>query len=84
MVVFIDALLSYSPKLHVGLHCQCLLEVGVAVEESTKLEGLRKYDAWFQLAFRTGEVWDLQDKIFNMWERNEVKGQHGKKEKLDP
>ena len=63
---------------------QCLLEVGIAIDESTKSEGLRKYDSWFQLAFWTGEVWDLQDKIFSMWERKEVKGQRSKKGKIDP
>ena len=54
------------------------------MEESTKSKGLRKYDSWFQLVFRTSEVWDLQDKIFSMWEHKEVKGQRAKKEKLDP
>ena len=61
-----------------------MLEVGIVVDESTKSEGLRKYDSWFQLAFRLGEVWDLQDKIFSMWERKEVKGQRAKKARVDP
>ena len=30
------------------------------------------------------EVWDLQDKIFSMWERKEVKGQRAKKARVDP
>ena len=47
-------------------------------------EGLRKYDSWFHLAFGSGEVWELQDRIFSMWEWKEVKGQWSKKEKLDP
>ena len=58
--------------------------MGIAVDESTKSEDLRKYDSWFQLAFGTGEVLDLQDKIFSMWEQKEVKGQHLKMAKLDP
>ena len=37
-----------------------------------------------QLAFRDGEVWDLQDQIFTMWENKEVKGQRQKKVKVDP
>ena len=57
--------------------------MGIAVDESTKSEQLRKYDSWFQLAFRTGEVWGLQDRIFNMWEHTEVKGQRAKKAKVD-
>ena len=34
--------------------------------------------------FRIGEVWDLQDRLFSMWERKEIKGQRSKKAKLDP
>ena len=30
------------------------------------------------------EFWELQDRIFNMWEWKEVKGQRSKKPKLDP
>ena len=82
---YLDALQGFGPSLHPGLRRQCLLEVGIAVDESAKSEELRKYDSWFQLAFRTGEVWDIQDKIFSMWEPNlEVKGQRAKKGKLDP
>ena len=81
---YLDALNRFGPRLWPGLRRQCLLEVGIAVDESTKSEGLRKYDSWFQLAFRTGEVWDLQDKIFSMWERKEVKGQRSKKGRIDP
>ena len=59
-------------------------EVGIVVTENTRSEGLSKYDSWFQLVFQSGEVWELQDRIFSMRERNEVKGQRSKKEKLDP
>ena len=58
---YLDALQNFGPRLRLGLRQQCLLEVGIAVDESTKSEGVREYDSWFQLAFRTGEVWDLQD-----------------------
>ena len=81
---YLDALQKFGPRLHPGLQRQCLLEVGITVDESTKSEGLRKYDSWFQLAFRIGEVWDLQDRIFSMWEHKEIKGQKSKKAKLDP
>ena len=70
---------------HHGYVCrQCLLKVGIVVNKSTRSEEMRKYDSWFQLAFRLGEVWDLQDKIFSMWERKEVKGQRAKKARVDP
>ena len=81
---YLDALQKSGGRLHPNLRRQCLLEVGIAVDESTRSEGLRKYDSWFQLAFRSGEVWELQDRIFSMWERKEVKGQRSKKAKLDP
>ena len=70
---YVNALQRYSLRLHPGLRRQCLLEVGITIDESTKSEGLRKYDSWFQQAFRTKEVWDLQDKIFSMWERKRGK-----------
>ena len=49
-----------------------------------KSDGLRKYESWFQLAFRDGDVWDLQDQIFTMWESKEIKGQRQKKSRVDP
>ena len=54
------------------------------MDESTRSEGLRKYDSWFQLAFRSGEVWELQDCIFSTWKRKDVKGQRLEKAKWDP
>jgi hypothetical protein len=33
------------------------------------------HDPTFQIAFRTGEIWDLQDKIFQMWANFQVVGQ---------
>ena len=45
------------------------------VDDNVKSDGLQKYESWFQLAFRDGEVWDLQDQIFSMWENKDIKGQ---------
>mgnify|MGYP000382597286 FL=1 len=59
-------------------------EVGIVTDDSVKSDGLRKYEPWFQLAFRDGMVWDLQDQIFTMWENKEVKGQKVRKGKIDP
>ena len=81
---YLDALQKPGRRLHPNLRRQCLLEVGITVDESTRSEGLRKYDSWFQMAFRSGEVWELQDRIFSIWEQKEVKGQRSKKAKLDP
>ena len=81
---YLDALKRYGDKLHLGLQRQCLLEVGIVVDENTKSEGLRKYDSWFRLTFQTGEEWELQDMIFSMWENKEIKDQRAKKAKLDP
>src|SRR5450759_1335106 len=41
----------------------------------TKRDSLSKHDHLFQIAFRTGEIWDLQDKIFDMWLKFETIGQ---------
>lgn len=38
-------------------------------------DSLSKHDPMFQIAFRTGELWDLQEKIFDMWQRFETVGQ---------
>ena len=53
------------------------------VDDIVKLDGILTYESWFQLAFRDGEVWDLQDQIFTMWGNNEVKGQRQKSSKVD-
>ena len=81
---YLDALKQYGSKLNPGLRRHCLNEVGIVTDDTTKSEGLRKYEPWFQLAFRDGNVWDLQDMIFTMWENKEVKGQKIKKGKVDP
>jgi hypothetical protein len=36
---------------------------------------LQKWDPLFQIAFRTGKVWDVQEEIFGMWNRFELKNQ---------
>ena len=66
---------KFGVKLHPRLWQQCLHEVAIVVDDNVKSEGLRKYQSWFQLAFRDGVVWDLQDQKFSMWENKEVKGQ---------
>ena len=81
---YLDAIREYGPKLHPSLRRQCLNEVGIVIDDTVKSDGLRKYEPWFQLAFRDGAVWDLQDKIFTMWVNKEVKGQKVKKGKVDP
>ena len=60
-----------------GTTSQCLHEVGIVVDDAIKSDGIRKYESWFQLAFRDGEVWDLQDQIFTMWEN--IEGSQGSK-----
>ena len=53
------------------------------VDDAIKPDGIRKYESWFQLSFRDGEVWKLQDQIFMMWENKEVKGERQKQYKVD-
>ena len=72
----IDAKQKFGRKLSLGLRHQCLHEFGIVVDDNLKSDGLRKYESWFQLAFRDVEVWDLQDQIFTMWEN--IWGSRGK------
>ena len=66
------------------LRHQCLNEVGIVVDDAVKSDGIRKYEVWFQLAFRDGVVWELRDQIFIMWENKDMKGQRQIKGKVDP
>lgn len=43
--------------------------------EIDKRDTLSRYDHMFQIAFRTGEIWDLQEKIFDMWQKFDTLGQ---------
>ena len=54
------------------------------VDDTVKSDDIGKYESWFQLAFRDGVVWELQDQIFTIWENKEVKGQRQRKGKVDP
>ena len=79
---YLDVKQNHRAKLYPALRRQCLHEVGIAVDDQVKSEGIRKYESWFQLAFRDGEVWELQEEIFTMWENKKVKGQRQKKLKV--
>ena len=72
---YLEVKQKFSSKLHPRLRRQCLHEVAIVVDDNVKSDGLCKYQSWFQLAFRDGVVWDLQDQKFSMWENKEVKGQ---------
>ena len=81
---YLDVKQRVGPKLLPALRHQCLHEVGIVVDDAVKSDGIRKYESWFQLAFRDGVVWELQGQIFTMWGNKEVKGQRQKKGKVDP
>ena len=81
---YLDGKTKISAKMFPALRCQCLHEVGIVVDDVVKSNGIRKYESWFQLAFRDGVVWELQEQIFTMWENTEVKGQRQRKGKVDP
>ncbi|KAI5072228.1 hypothetical protein GOP47_0012334 [Adiantum capillus-veneris] len=63
-------------NFRVALCEKCGLEVknkggrGASQKLNTK-----QYDNYFQLAFRDGEVWDLQEEIFKLHEQGKLKGQ---------
>ena len=58
---YLDVKQNFGIKLHPGLRRQYFHEVGIVVDDGVESDGIRKYESWFQLAFRDGEVWDLQD-----------------------
>ena len=79
---YLEVKQKHGGNLYPALGRQCLHEVGIVVDDQVKSEGIRKYESWFQLAFRDGEVWELQEEIFTMWENKKVKGQRQKKLKV--
>jgi hypothetical protein len=56
------------------LKFRCCDELDLAYNPSSR-DSLSKYDHMFQIAFRTGEIWDLQERIFDMWLKFETVGQ---------
>ena len=72
-----------NDKITYEFRVQCCRETGLVFEDTRSSDALRKYDQIFQLAFRTGPIWDLQDEIFSLWERGEIKGQRQSKKKDD-
>lgn len=42
---------------------------------SSQKPNVKQYDNYFQLAFRDGEIWDLQEEIFKLHEQGKLKGQ---------
>jgi hypothetical protein len=68
--LFLEANMSRTKELKY----RCCAELGLKVNLDNR-DSLSKYDPMFQIAFRTGEIWDLQDKIFTMWINFETLGQ---------
>ena len=65
---------------------QCCMEIGFPIkEDDVKQKGLKGSDAfraidnYFQLAFKMGEIWDLIEEIFSMWDNIGIKKQKVKK-----
>ena len=57
---YLDVKQRIGPKMFPTLRRQCL-QVRIAVDDALKSDGIWKYESWFQLAFRDGLVWELQD-----------------------
>ena len=60
------------------------MEIGYQIEEKISSKGgivnyeiFRGMDNIFPLAFRTGEIWELIDKIFEWWENISIKKSEG-------
>ena len=54
---YLDVKSKISAKMFPKLRRQCPHEVGIVVDDVVKSDGIRKYELWFQLAFRDGVVW---------------------------
>jgi len=68
---------------------ECCLEIGYQIEDRIKSKGgkvnselFKGIDNIFQLAFRTREIWELIDDIFEMWENIAIKNEKVKRSKL--
>ena len=64
------------------------MEIGYQIEEKINSKGgkvhydiFRSIDNIFQLTFKTGEVWELINQIFSMWENIGIKNQKAKSSK---
>lgn len=68
--LFIEANMKRTKELKHKCCDELQLEYNPEVRDT-----LSRWDGLFQLAFRTGEIWELQDKIFTMWQKYEVLGQ---------
>lgn len=54
---------------------ECAREVSLSGYEKGKSATIHKHNPFFQICFRKGVVWDLQEKLFDMHIRNELKNQ---------
>jgi hypothetical protein len=59
---------------------QCCMEIGFSLDDENTKEKyckrsdiFRVVDKYFQLGFIIGQVWDLIDKIFTLWENVSIK-----------
>ena len=84
---FIEKCGGDKTQVSVAFRKECLMETGYQIDEKKAKDGklntnlFRGTDNIFQLAFRTGEVWDLIDEIFDRWENISIKNQKVKKSK---
>jgi len=69
-------------KINITLKFQkaCCMEIGYQIVEKINSKGskvnsdiFRSIDNIFQLAFRTGDIWELINEIFSMWENIGIK-----------
>ena len=56
------------------LKFKCCDEIRLQYDPNNR-DSLSKHDGMFQIAFRTGTLWELQNEIFTMWTKLLVKGQ---------
>lgn len=70
---------EYGEKRSVELRIACCQECSLDYIPG-KRDSMAKHDPTFQVAWRQGEIWELQDTIFSMWQKYEILGQNKPKE----
>ena len=71
--VYLDALQKNGGRLYLNLRRQCLLEVGITVDDKHEVRRTNEIRLLVSIGLSIKEVWELQDRIFSMWEWKEVK-----------
>ena len=72
----------HKTKVDHAFQNECCMEIGYQIEEKINSKGgklnykiFRGMDNIFHLGFRCGDIWELINEIFDMWENIAIKNQ---------